>query len=127
MATHMLRKSCYNLLRISALRQQAARQISVLANRNPFSTERVNDQARLVQTSQNIRPPMLHVSWFSEGLSLTAADLEQRTLEVIKSFDKVDPDKVRTASVFVFYMLGLLPFPRFVHVHVCTDFSNFSL
>lgn len=36
----------------------------------------------------------MQVKCFSEGPSLTVAELEQRTLEVIKSFDKVDPDKV---------------------------------
>ena len=95
MATHMLRKSCCNFLRFSTLRQQAARQISVLANRDVFSTSRNDHQSHLVQNSRVIRQPMLQVKCFSEGLALTAAELEQRTLEVIKSFDKVDPDKVR--------------------------------
>jgi hypothetical protein len=95
MATHMLRKSCYNFLRFSTLRQHAARQISVLANRNVFSIDRINKQPHLVENSRLFRPPILQVKYFSDGPALTAAELEQRTLEVIKSFDKVDPDKVR--------------------------------
>ena len=95
MATHMFRKSCCNFLRFSALRQQAARQISVLANRSVFSTDRTNNQAHLLENWRIVRQPIWQARCFSEGLSLTLAELEQRTLEVIKSFDKVDPEKVR--------------------------------
>ena len=91
----MLRKSCYNFLRFSMIRQQAARQISVLANRDVFSTNRINNPFRSVQNLPVTRKPLLQVKCFSEGPALTVAELEQRTLEVIKSFDKVDPDKVR--------------------------------
>jgi hypothetical protein len=91
----MLRKSCCNFLRFSTLRQQAARQIAVLANRDVFSTDRITNSSRLVQNPGVFRQPIFQVKYFSEGLSLTTAELEQRTLEVIKSFDKVDPDKVR--------------------------------
>ena len=91
----MLRKSCYNFLRFSALRQQTARQICVLANRNVFSTDRVNNQSHLLESSRIICQPTWQARCYSEGPALTVAELEQRTLEVIKSFDKVDPDKVR--------------------------------
>ncbi|CAB4002899.1 Acyl carrier, mitochondrial [Paramuricea clavata] len=101
MATHMLRKSCYNFLRFSTLRQHAARQISVLANRNVFSIDRINKQPHLVENSRVFRPPILQVKYFSDGPALTAAELEQRTLEVIKSFDKVDPDKVTVDAHFI--------------------------
>lgn len=60
--------------------------------------------------------PILPVRFFSEGVSLTSSELEQRTLEVIKCFDKVDPDKVRMLFIdFSSSNLGVflfLPIPH---------------
>ncbi|WP_411027253.1 acyl carrier protein, partial [Salmonella sp. s54925] len=44
------------------------------------------------------------VSWvrcFSDAPQLTVEELEQKTLEVIKSFDKVDPEKVTLDAHFI--------------------------
>ena len=97
----MLRKSCYNFLRFSMIRQQAARPISVIANHDVFTTDRIENRLRSVQNLSVTRRPLLQVKCFSEGPALTVAELEQRTLEVIKSFDKVDPDKVTVDAHFI--------------------------
>ncbi|XP_028395292.1 acyl carrier protein 2, mitochondrial-like [Dendronephthya gigantea] len=101
MATHMLRKSCYNFLRFSSLRHYGMRPITALATSDVFSSGRCRNLPHLVENSQVFRQPILAVRCFSEGLSLTAAELEQRTIEVIKSFDKVDPDKVTVDAHFI--------------------------
>lgn len=95
MATHVLRRSINLLHRVSSVRLQTARHISVIANR--YALDSYDSKLNLTEKVQVFSLPAWRASTcrlYSEGPSLTSAELEERTLEVIKSFDKVDPDKV---------------------------------
>lgn len=93
MAMHMFRRCIQNSLRFSTLYRQTTRQVSCLANRCVFSVNTLNSRVFLVEKSL-IKPVASSLRCFSDAPTLSVAELEERTLEVIQKFDKVEPDKV---------------------------------
>lgn len=63
-------------------------------SRGIFATKTLTRPTFLVENPFVIRLVVPQVKWFSDAPQLSAAELEERALEVIKSFDKVEPEKV---------------------------------
>lgn len=102
MAMHMFRRCIQNSLRFSTLYRQTTRQVSCLANRCVFSVNTLNSRVFLVEKSL-IKPVASSLRCFSDAPTLSVAELEERTLEVIQKFDKVEPDKVGKLQKVLMY------------------------
>ena len=95
MATHMLRQISRRAFAVALVQRQSSRMVSSSIPRVIFAANKYAQQPFLVNSSLLAKPnSFCSVRLYGDGAHLTKEELQTRVLNVLKLFDKVDPEKV---------------------------------
>merc|ERR1711974_155542 len=103
MATrHMLRQIGRRAFAFTLMQRQNSRLVSSSVSRVIFAASKYAQQPYLVNSSLLAKPTNLSgIRLYGDSAHLTKEELQTRVLNVLKLFDKVDPDKVSAESHFI--------------------------
>merc|ERR1739844_178239 len=103
MATrHMLRQLGRRGFACTLLQRQNSRLVSSSVTRVIFAASKCAQQPFLLNASLLAKPTnFCGVRLYGDGAHLTKEELQTRVLNVLKLFDKVDPEKVSADSHFI--------------------------
>lgn len=96
MAIHMLRQFGLRALSQPLLRRQSIRLVSS-SPRVIFAANKYMQNPFLLRCSLVARPLPTGVRFFADAGAVDREDIQRRVMDVLKLFDKVDPEKVRFA------------------------------
>ena len=85
-----LTRVCVSMLRITPRREK----LFLTLSRPLFNGISSNERIRNIDSQIYLR------RWYGSGASLTEQNLIERTINVVKLFDKVNPDKVIKLKIF---------------------------
>ena len=95
MATHMFRQFSRRAFALNLLQRQNSRMVSSSVPRVIFAASKYAQQPFLVNASLLAKPSTFcGVRLYGDGAHLTKEELQTRVLNVLKLFEKVDPEKV---------------------------------